>query len=68
VHIARLRRKLGDDPSSPPYIHTGRRALQIARQAVLAGMGLSVAAMGVAASVTCRPSSARCSRRSSTWP
>jgi heavy metal translocating P-type ATPase len=30
-------------------IHTGRRALSIARQSVLAGMGLSVAAMGVAA-------------------
>jgi P-type E1-E2 ATPase len=30
-------------------IHTGRRALYIARQSVLAGMGLSLAAMGVAA-------------------
>ena len=30
-------------------IHTGRRALHIARQSVLAGMGLSLAAMGVAA-------------------
>jgi P-type E1-E2 ATPase len=30
-------------------VHTGRRALFIARQSVLAGMGLSVAAMGVAA-------------------
>jgi heavy metal translocating P-type ATPase len=30
-------------------IHTGRRALFIARQSVLAGMGLSIAAMGVAA-------------------
>jgi heavy metal translocating P-type ATPase len=30
-------------------IHTGRRALFIARQSVLAGMGLSVVAMGVAA-------------------
>jgi P-type E1-E2 ATPase len=30
-------------------IHTGRRALFIARQSVLAGMGLSLAAMGVAA-------------------
>jgi heavy metal translocating P-type ATPase len=30
-------------------IHTGRRALLIARQSVLAGMGLSLAAMGVAA-------------------
>jgi heavy metal translocating P-type ATPase len=30
-------------------VHTGRRALHIARQSVLAGMGLSVAAMGVAA-------------------
>jgi P-type E1-E2 ATPase len=30
-------------------VHTGRRALQIARQSVLAGMGLSLAAMGVAA-------------------
>ena len=30
-------------------VHTGRRALSIARQSVLAGMGLSIAAMGVAA-------------------
>jgi heavy metal translocating P-type ATPase len=30
-------------------VHTGRRALFIARQSVLAGMGLSLAAMGVAA-------------------
>jgi heavy metal translocating P-type ATPase len=30
-------------------LHTGRRALFIARQSVLAGMGLSLAAMGVAA-------------------
>ena len=30
-------------------VHTGRRALRIARQSVLAGMGLSIAAMGVAA-------------------
>jgi P-type E1-E2 ATPase len=30
-------------------IHTGRRALFIARESVLAGMGLSIAAMGVAA-------------------
>ena len=30
-------------------VHTGRRSLQIARQSVLAGMGLSLAAMGVAA-------------------
>jgi heavy metal translocating P-type ATPase len=30
-------------------IHAGRRALFIARQSVLAGMGLSIAAMGVAA-------------------
>ena len=30
-------------------VHTGRRALIIARQSVLAGMGLSIAAMGVAA-------------------
>ena len=30
-------------------IHTGRRALHIARQSVLAGMGLSLAAMAVAA-------------------
>ena len=30
-------------------VHTGRRALYIARQSVLAGMGLSIAAMGVAA-------------------
>jgi heavy metal translocating P-type ATPase len=30
-------------------VHTGRRALHIARQSVLAGMGLSIAAMGVAA-------------------
>jgi len=30
-------------------IHTGRRALHIARQSVLVGMGLSIAAMGVAA-------------------
>ena len=30
-------------------VHTGRRALYIARQSVLAGMGLSVAAMAVAA-------------------
>lgn len=30
-------------------IHAGRRALHIARQSVLAGMGLSLAAMGVAA-------------------
>jgi P-type E1-E2 ATPase len=30
-------------------VHTGRRALGIARQSVLAGMGLSIAAMGVAA-------------------
>ena len=30
-------------------VHTGRRSLHIARQSVLAGMGLSVAAMAVAA-------------------
>ncbi len=30
-------------------IHAGRRALHIARQSVLAGMGLSIVAMGVAA-------------------
>jgi heavy metal translocating P-type ATPase len=30
-------------------VHTGRRALSIARQSVIAGMGLSFAAMGVAA-------------------
>ena len=30
-------------------VHTGRRTLHIARQSVLAGMGLSIAAMGVAA-------------------
>jgi heavy metal translocating P-type ATPase len=30
-------------------VHIGRRALSIARQSVLAGMGLSIAAMGVAA-------------------
>jgi len=30
-------------------VHTGRRALFIARQSVLVGMGLSIAAMGVAA-------------------
>jgi heavy metal translocating P-type ATPase len=30
-------------------VHTGRRSLSIARQSVLAGMGLSIAAMGVAA-------------------
>jgi heavy metal translocating P-type ATPase len=30
-------------------VHTGRRALSIARQSVLAGMGLSIAAMAVAA-------------------
>jgi P-type E1-E2 ATPase len=30
-------------------VHIGRRALNIARQSVLAGMGLSLAAMGVAA-------------------
>ena len=30
-------------------VHTGRRALHIARQSVLAGMGLSLAAMAVAA-------------------
>ena len=30
-------------------LHTGRRALKIARQSVLVGMGLSFAAMGVAA-------------------
>jgi heavy metal translocating P-type ATPase len=30
-------------------VHTGRRALHIARQSVFAGMGLSIAAMGVAA-------------------
>jgi P-type E1-E2 ATPase len=33
----------------PDAIHIGRRALLIARQSVLAGMGLSFAAMGVAA-------------------
>ena len=30
-------------------VHTGRRSLHIARQSVLAGMGLSLAAMAVAA-------------------
>ena len=30
-------------------VHTGRRSLHIARESVLAGMGLSIAAMGVAA-------------------
>ena len=30
-------------------VHTGRRALQIARQSVIAGMGLSLVAMAVAA-------------------
>ena len=31
------------------HIHAGRRAVAIARQSVLAGMGLSVVAMGAAA-------------------
>jgi len=30
-------------------VHTGRRALSIARQSVLVGMGLSIGAMGIAA-------------------
>jgi cation transport ATPase len=30
-------------------VHVGRRALLIARQSIVAGMGLSIAAMGVAA-------------------
>ncbi len=33
----------------PDALHVGRRALYIARQSVLVGMGLSLAAMGVAA-------------------
>jgi cation transport ATPase len=36
-------------------VHTGRRALFIARQSVLAGMGLSIAAMGVAAAGSLPP-------------
>ena len=47
-------------------VHAGRRALHIARQSVLAGMGLSIAAMVVAAPATCPRSPARSSRRSST--
>jgi heavy metal translocating P-type ATPase len=36
-------------------VHTGRRALFIARQSVLVGMGLSIAAMGVAAAGRLEP-------------
>ena len=36
-------------------IHTGRRSLFIARESVLAGMGLSIAAMGVAAAGYLQP-------------
>ena len=49
-------------------VHTGRRSLFIARQSVLTGMGLSVAAMLVAAAGYLPPSRARCCKRSSTSP
>ena len=49
-------------------LHVGRRALRIARQSVLAGMGLSIAAMGVAARAIYHPSPAPCCRRRSTSP
>ena len=49
-------------------IHTGRRSLAIARQSVLAGMTLSIVAMGSRRRATCRRSRARCCRRSSTSP
>jgi cation transport ATPase len=44
-----------------------RRALRIARQSVLAGMGLSIAAMGVAAAGYLPPLAGACCRRRSTW-
>ena len=49
-------------------IHTGRRALHIARQSVLAGMGLSLTAMGVAAAGYLPPLPGRSFRRSLTSP
>ena len=49
-------------------VHVGRRALHIARQSVLAGMGLSIVAMGFAAAGYLRRSRERSSRRSSTSP
>ncbi len=49
-------------------VRIGRRTMRIARQSVLVGIGLSVAAMLVAAPATCRRSRARCCRRRSTSP
>ena len=45
-----------------------RRTRRIALQSVLAGMGLSLAAMGAARPGCCPRYRARCSRRPSTWP
>jgi P-type E1-E2 ATPase len=47
-------------------LHVGRRALRIARESVLVGMGLSIGAMASPHSGTCRPWPARSSRRRST--
>jgi len=47
-------------------VHAGRRALYIARQSVLAGMGLSWLRWSSRPPATFHPSPARCSRRSLT--
>ena len=52
----------------PTRSTSGRRALPIARQSVLAGMGLASWRWASRRPATCRPSRARCSRRSSTSP
>ena len=47
-------------------VSIGRRSLRIARQSVLAGLGLSIVAMALAAAGYRRRCGGRCSRRSST--
>ena len=49
-------------------IRIGRRSLHIARQSVLAGIGLSLVAMGFAAAGFLPPVQAPCCRRRSTSP
>ena len=45
-----------------------RRTRRIALQSVLAGMGMSLAAMGVAEPACCPRCGERCCTRPSTWP
>ena len=54
--------------ASPTRSTLAAGPFHIARQSVLAGMGLSIATMGVAALGYLPPIAARSSRRRSTWP